>query len=101
MVDKRRRIVGKPATPPPAADGWVTSGGLDPELQNQSIVTPELVPEPSQPIEEKGKAFPHRISFDMDKQQYRRLKRASFDSERPMNDILREAVEEWLKARGS
>ena len=35
----------------------------------------------------------------MDAAQYKRLKWASFDSETPMNSILREAVEEWMKSR--
>lgn len=49
--------------------------------------------------EERGKKYPHRISFDMDKAQYKRLKWEAFDSDRSMNEILREAVEEWMKAR--
>ena len=35
----------------------------------------------------------------MNASQYKRLKWASFDSETPMNSILREAVEEWMKSR--
>ena len=35
----------------------------------------------------------------MESTQYKRLKWASFDSERPMNSILREAVEEWMSSR--
>jgi hypothetical protein len=57
----------------------------------------EVEPEPQAQQMEKGKPFPHRISFDTDKQQYKRLKRASFEEERSLNDILREATEEWLK----
>ena len=49
--------------------------------------------------EENGKSYPHRISFDLDSSQYKKLKWASFDSDRPMNDILREALEEWMKSR--
>ncbi len=99
MVDKRRRLAPKPITPPPAADSWVDKGGLDPELQNQPSQPTEAVVG-SADGEDKAKPYPHRISFDMATQQYRQLKRASFDSDRTMNDILREAVEEWLKTRG-
>jgi predicted DNA-binding protein len=48
---------------------------------------------------EGEKPYPHRISFDMATPQYKRLKWASFDSDRTMNEILREAVEDWMKAR--
>jgi len=92
---KRNRIARKPTTPPAAADQWIKSGGVDPEVQPAS--TPEPEPEPVAPIEQ-SKPFPHRISFDTTKQQYKRLKRASFEEERSLNDILREAVEEWLNA---
>ena len=93
MVKKpQRRIASKPA-PPPAADEWVSSGGVDPEVQ-QSVPSPS---EPEQEQEEKGKTFPHRISFDTDTPQYKRLKRAAFEEDRAMNEILREAVENWLE----
>ena len=89
---KRPKIARKPTTPPAAAEDWVKSGGLDPEVQS----TPE-----SQPTDgEKKKPYPHRISFDTDTQQYKRLKKASFEQEQSLNDILREAVENWLKAQG-
>lgn len=81
---KRPRIASKPA--PPQADDWVSKGGLDPEIQH-----PQQHPE-------QGKKYPHRISFDMDTPQYKRLKQAAFESDRPMNEILREAVEIWLNA---
>ena len=93
MVKKpQRRIASKPA-PPPAADEWVSSGGVDPEVQ-QSVPSHS---EPEQEQEEKGKTFPHRISFDTDTPQYKRLKRAAFEEDRAMNEILREAVEDWLE----
>lgn len=109
---KRPRIASKP-TPPPAADGWVKGGGIDPEIQMSPTPapapapSPETEPEPGtapqakglSAMEEKGKAYPHRISFDTDKAQYKRLKRASFEDERSMNEILREAVEDWLRVR--
>ena len=93
MVKKlQRRIASKPA-PPPAADEWVSRGGVDPEVQ-QSVPSPS---EQEQEQEEKGKTFPHRISFDTDTPQYKRLKRAAFEEDRAMNEILREAVENWLE----
>lgn len=89
---KRKRIAGKPGQPPPEADSWVKSGGTDPEVQ-----TP---PESEQPEpEDKGKPYPHRVSFDMASPQYKRLKRAAFEEERSMNEILREAVEDWMNTR--
>lgn len=92
MVKRERPKIARKPTTPPAAEDWVKSGGLDPEVQS--------VPE-SQPTEaDKKKPYPHRISFDTDTPQYKRLKKASFEAERSLNDILREAVENWLKAQG-
>ena len=109
---KRKRLADKPDPPhQPSPDAWVSSGGRDPEAiaatETPTASTddvPETPPEqPPEPKEDdgkgKGKAYPHRISFDMDKAQYKRLKWASFDSDRPMNEILREAVEDWMRAR--
>lgn len=91
---KRPLIAKKPTiNSTSSADDWVSSGGIDPEIQPSSPPVPE--PEP------QGKPYPHRISFDMSKEQYKRLKRASFDTERPMNEILRDAVEAWLRSCGS
>lgn len=97
MVEKRSRIAKKPPTIPPIADAWVTEAGLDPELQSQQPQS--AVTEPDPLPEKKGKPYPHRISFDMETQQYKRLKRASFETDQSMNELLREAVEAWLKAR--
>jgi hypothetical protein len=115
---KRPRIAKKPTTPPQEADAWVEQGGLDPEIEPEQ--EPERVPEPEpEPVAKKaeegdrpepapkqktkgksaGGAFPHRISFDVDAPQYKRLKRAAFEEDRPMNEIIREAVEEWLSKR--
>ena len=94
MVKRQRRIVGKPDTPPTSMDQWVTGGEIDPEIPHQLAESAELKP---QPLEEKAKAFPHRVSFDMESPQYKRLKRAGFEQERAMNEILRDAVEDWLK----
>ena len=47
--------------------------------------------------EEKPRKYPHRISFDMETEQYKQLKRAAFEGDRPMNEILREAVDKWLR----
>lgn len=48
----------------------------------------------------KGKAFPHRLSADFTTEQYKRLKRAGFETDQPMTTIVREAVENWLITRG-
>lgn len=95
MVKRQRRIVGKPVTPSASAEQWVTGGGIDPEIQQP--IEP-LEPQAAQP-EEKAKPFPHRVSFDMETSQYKRLKRAGFEEGRAMNEILRDAVEDWLKER--
>jgi hypothetical protein len=88
---KHPRIVKKPL--PPEADTWAQQGGLDPEIQAHQ---PKPADEPPSP---KGKPYPHRVSFDMETSQYKRLKRAAFDEERTMNEVLREAIEDWLKSR--
>ena len=90
---KRNRIARK--TTPPSPDQWVQEGGIDPEAQQQS--TSPTPPAPA-PAEDKKK-YPHRISFDMDPDQYKRLKWAAFDSGQAMNAILREAIEEWMQSR--
>lgn len=98
----KSKIVSKPPTPPPLpeADDWVIRGGQDPEIQTTAPASKEQSSEPpTEASEPKGKAFPHRISFDTDRNQYRRLKRAAFEEERALTEIVREAVEEWLKAR--
>jgi len=99
MVDKKRRIARNPKSKIPSqkADEWINQGGIDPEISTSQ-------PSSEQSKEEVGtgksvsKKYPHRISFDLSDAQYKRLKWSSFDSNRPMNVILREAVEEWLKA---
>jgi hypothetical protein len=92
MVKKTAKIVSKP-TNNPSPDQWVTGGGVDPELQlSKSVI-------PIDEAQDKPKAYPHRVSFDMETDQYKRLKRASFEQETPMNEILREAIESWLKSR--
>jgi hypothetical protein len=93
---RKQRIVGKPQSPPPGADTWVSSGGKDPEIQPSP--PPQELPPP--PPKDKGKAFPHRVSFDTDSDQYKRLKRAGFESDRALTDIVREAVEHWLHSNG-
>ena len=93
MVEKKRRKIAKLPQAQSNADSWVSDGGLDPEINlpsSDSVADDEKVQE---------KTYPHRISFDMDSSQYKRLKWASFDTSRPMNSILREAVEEWMKSR--
>ncbi len=105
---KRPLIAKNPgATTNPSADSWVNSGGIDPEIQ--SVVTPFVevaaIPaatavEPKLEPDSSEKQFPHRISFDMSKEQYKRLKLASFQLERPMNEILRDAIEACLQSSG-
>jgi hypothetical protein len=93
----KKRIAPKPASKPlpPEADQWARESGIDPEIQPTN-------PEPKQQEEpeEKSKPFPHRVSFDMDTQQYNRLDFASFKSKQSKNKILREALENWLKEKG-
>lgn len=89
---KRKRIAGKPGQPSPAADSWVKRGGSDPEVQPF-----DKGKEPDVEAEDEGKPYPHRVSFDMASPQYKRLKRAAFEEGRSMNEILREAMEDWLK----
>lgn len=89
---KRSLIAKKPtADLTPSADSWVTGGGIDPEIQpNPPAATPEPQPQ--------GKPYPHRISFDTTSDQYKQLKRASFDSGLSMNEILRSAADAWLES---
>ena len=96
VTRKKSRISKKPTTPVPDPDNWVQQGGTDPEVV--PVATPSLTPTPAPEVKDK-KTFPHRISFDMDTPQYKRLKYAAFDSNRTMNEILREAVEDWMISR--
>lgn len=109
MVNKnRRKIAKKPQTSSlPNPDSWVSEGGVDPEIESSNLpvkkenkeIEKNAVSSSTVEAPENKKTYPHRISFDMDAPQYKRLKWASFDSETPMNSILREAVEEWMKSR--
>lgn len=99
MVTRKSRIGKKPSSSATSVnpDNWVKKGGIDPEAAPAAPSVEQPAPETE---DKKGKgAFPHRISLDMDTPQYKRLKYAAFDSERAMNEILREAVEDWMKAR--
>ena len=92
---KRSLITKKPVTNAvTSADSWVVGGGIDPEIQ---ITTAPIASAP-EPAQTQGKLYPHRISFDLSKEQYKRLKFASFELERPMNEVLRAAVETWLQS---
>ena len=71
-------------------ESWVNGGGIDPELKS-SMTTAE-------PSPKEGKKFPHRISLDLDAATYRKLKRVAFDSDVPMNEVLREALEKHLQS---
>jgi hypothetical protein len=97
-VVKRPLIAKKPTVnSTPDADNWVSSGGIDPEIPAPAPpVVLESPPAPESPPQ--AKPYPHRISFDMSSAQYKRLKRASFESELSMNEILRSAVEAWLRS---
>lgn len=96
MVERKRRIAKKPTSPPPEAEQWVNEQ-IDPEVREQ--VSTDLREQVTEQGKDEAKPYPHRISFDMSTPQYKRLKFASFDSDRSMNEILREAVEDWMKAR--
>lgn len=100
MVDRKRqsRITRKPSQPKPEdVDSLLDELGTDPETSEQVNTGPrEQVDQPK----DKGKAYPHRLSADFDTDQYKRLKWASFDTGEPMTNILRDAVEGWLEARG-
>ena len=100
MVDKKRRKIAKKPQAQSAPDSWVTEGGVDPEINLASSNSPAPALEDKDEHKEGNeKSYPHRISFDLDSSQYKKLKWASFDSARPMNSILREALEEWIKSR--
>lgn len=81
----------------PEADEWINQGGIDPEVKEAK--PSNQTTEQQKTEDEQTKKYPHRISFDVDKKSYKRLKWASFDSERSMNEILREAIDEWMKTR--
>lgn len=96
MVEKKSRITRKPAPKPEAVEGFLEQLGTDPE----STLAKPAPPPVATDDEGKGKAFPHRLSADFTTEQYKRLKRAGFETDQPMTTIVREAVEDWLKARG-
>jgi hypothetical protein len=102
MVGKKSRIARNPKEKTAAeADEWINQGGTDPEIiAVKTQPTPrEQTKKKTEIDEDQGKKYPHRISFDVENSQYKRLKYASFDCDRSMNDILREAVEEWMNTR--
>ena len=99
MVEKRSKITRKPTAEPEAVERFLGQLGTDPESTLDKEVPP-APPMAAQDDEGKGKAFPHRLSADFTTEQYKRLKRAGFETDQPMTTIVREAVEDWLKARG-
>ena len=99
MVDRKRRKIAKKPQAQSNPDSWVTEGGVDPEINLPASSPAPAISDKDEQKEENEKSYPHRISFDLDNSQYKKLKWASFDSDRPMNDILREALEEWIKSR--
>jgi len=92
MVEKKSRITRKPA--PKAVEGFLEQLDTDPESTLTKPTPPPVA------TDDKGKAFPHRLSADFTTEQYKRLKRAGFETGQPMTTIVREAVEDWLRARG-
>lgn len=104
MVEKKLRITRKPVPKPEAVEGFLEKLATDgdtavPDPKKPAPPTPAAVT--SQDDDGgKGKAFPHRLSADFTTEQYKRLKRAGFETDQPMTTIVREAVEDWLKARG-
>ena len=97
MVEKKSRITRKPAPKPEDVEGFLEQLGTDPE---STLATPAPQTMPAGDDGAKAKAFPHRLSADFTTEQYKRLKRAGFETDQPMTTIVREAVEDWLKARG-
>jgi hypothetical protein len=95
MVEKKSRITRKPAPKPEAVEGFLEQLGTDPESTLAKTTPPPVATDD----EGKGKAFPHRLSADFTTEQYKRLKRAGFETGQPMTTIVREAVEDWLRAR--
>lgn len=114
MVDRRKRRGIQPKPQPKAedVDALLNELGTDPESGQQQQSQPPAPTEPRKsvntdlrnqvPTEASTPAgkYPHRISADVNEAQYKRLKWASFDSGQPLTKICREALEEWLKARG-
>jgi hypothetical protein len=98
MVEKRSRITRKPAPKPEAVEGFL--GQLPQDGDTAPPPAPEPPPVTTSNDGGKGKAFPHRLSADFTTEQFKRLKRAGFETDQPMTTIVREAVEAWLKARG-
>lgn len=106
MVERKKRITRKPQPKPEEVEALLSELGTDPEASKQvpTSAREQVSPTQAEPLQEpdksQGKAFPHRLSADFDAGQYKRLKWAGFDTGRPMTEIVREAVEDWLKARG-
>jgi hypothetical protein len=96
----QKRIASKPTSTQPSLDQWVMQGGIDPEIQTPAIELKEQETVELEGKEKTSKPFPHRVSFDMETLQYERLDFASFRSKQSKNKILREALENWLKAHG-
>lgn len=87
MVAKKSRITAKPQPKPEDVEALLNELGTDPEatVKPPEGPTPTPTPEPA-PDDSKGKkkAFPHRLSADFDAAQYKRLKRAAFETEIPL-----------------
>lgn len=103
MVDKRRRIASKPTTPPPAADAWVTGGGIDPEIPRINVQTSEHSDvEISKQLgvstskSKSSSAGYKRTTLYLTNELHRRLKKAGLHLELEMSDIAEQAIAEWL-----
>lgn len=114
MVKDRRRIVGKPSTPPPAADAWVTGGGLDPELSKSTSQLDVQMPDTRIPDVQTSKHLDveadvraksqredyKRTTIYLSKILHKRLKAAALDrDDMDMSDIAEIAILEWLDKR--
>lgn len=94
---KRQRISKNPNSTPPEADSWVNAEDLAESKQETYSAPPSEKQETRIKGKSSGGTYPHRLSFDMKTAQYRRLKRAAFEQEQSMNEIIREAVDQWLE----
>ncbi|MGG6298132.1 hypothetical protein ACQ4M4_27375 [Leptolyngbya sp. AN02str] len=96
MVERKRIVAKKPApTPPPEAASWVSSGGIDPELQPTA---PAATSTPSTRAQGKRSRSDYKqvgayIPKDLDKQ----VKRLLLDNdEMDFSDLVTQLLEDWV-----
>ena len=58
------------------------------------------VPSPAIPTPSSGDEARVRFTVDLPKSLHKRLKVAAMEGEKPMTDLARQALEEWLDSRG-